>query len=218
MTDSKPDTIGIDRSHSRSLPQKITFILGHLAVVLICSWLVLFNGWGTLGRFMGKEWALADPTRGKILLACTILYWFRHLITLFYLLRRNMGWSEAGGLLIFMAIFEIGFLLIGSGAFREYAINLGGLDLFAAVLLLGGSYLNSFSEIQRKWWKEKPRNKGHCYTEGLFRYSMHINYFGDTVLFTGWSLLTHNFWTLLLPLFIALSFVLSYPRLGFLSS
>ena len=70
-----------------------------------------------------------------------------------------------------------------------------------------GSYLNSFSEIQRKWWKKNSANKGHCYTEGLFSYAMHINYFGDIVLFTGWALFTYHLFTLALPLLMGIMFV-----------
>jgi protein-S-isoprenylcysteine O-methyltransferase Ste14 len=39
---------------------------------------------------------------------------------------------------------------------------------------------------------------------------MHINYFGDVVLFTGFAILTHNFFILLIPLLIILNFVLFY--------
>jgi len=98
-------------------------------------------------------------------------------------------------------------ILIGGGVFRDYFIQFGFLDAVAFVLLLLGSYLNSFSEIQRKWWKSDSENSGHCYTEGLFSYSMHINYFGDTVLFTGWCLFTSNYWMLGLPLLMGGMFV-----------
>ena len=56
-------------------------------------------------------------------------------------------------------------------------------------------------------WKKDPANKGKLYTRGLFKYAMHINYFGDVLLFSGWALLTTQPWTLLLPLCMALSFI-----------
>ena len=34
--------------------------------------------------------------------------------------------------------------------------------LAAAATYVGGSILNSFSELQRKWWKARPENKGRC--------------------------------------------------------
>ena len=36
---------------------------------------------------------------------------------------------------------------------------------------------------------------------------MHMNYFGDVVLFTGWSLLTAAFWALGLPVLMLLMFM-----------
>ena len=60
--------------------------------------------------------------------------------------------------------------------------------LAAAAAYVGGSFLNSFSELQRKWWKARPENKGRCYTLGLFSLARNINYTGDVVLFGGWAL------------------------------
>jgi steroid 5-alpha reductase family enzyme len=90
---------------------------------------------------------------------------------------------------------------------RDYSIEPGWLDLLALFLLLSGSYLNSNSESQRKWWKKDPSNKGRCYTQGLFKYAMHINYFGDTMLFTGWCLFTYTICTLGLPILMAGLFI-----------
>jgi len=205
--EEKQKKAGVDRSYGKSTAQKITFILGHLGIVLICVWLVFFEGVNKVGHLFGQEWSLPDTKRAYILLACAFLYWIRHLITLFYLIVRKVDFSEVFGLLSFMALFEIGLLLVGGGAFRDYSVKLGWVDIFALILLLFGSFLNSFSEMQRKWWKKDPANKGHCYTQGLFKYSMHINYFGDTVLFTGWCLFTGSFWTLILPLLMAGTFV-----------
>jgi protein-S-isoprenylcysteine O-methyltransferase Ste14 len=207
MSTSTTTSAGIDRSHNTSVPQKLTFALGHLVIVLFSVWLVYGNGWSTIGHAFGREWHLADIDRAGILLVCIFIYWLRHVITLFYLLKRKVEWSEALGLLVYIALFETGLLLIGGGAFRDYAIGWNGLDTIALVLYLFGSYLNTASEVQRKKWKADASNKGHIYTGGLFRYSMHINYFGDTVLFTGWSLFTHNIWVMIFPVLIGLSFV-----------
>ena len=198
---------GVDRSHGRSTSEKLTFALGHFLLVLFSAWLVFFNGWHQIGTLFHKNWTFADPTRAKILFLAIVIYFLRHLITLFVLLKRKIVWSEALGLLAYFAFFEIGILLIGAGAFRNQIIPLNWLDLVAGMLLLVGSFFNSFSELQRYWWKKDPAHKGKLYTEGLFQYAMHINYFGDVVLFTGWVLLTHNMWTLLLPLSIALQFI-----------
>ena len=159
-----------------------------------------------LGQWFGQVWFSSDPLRAGLLLACAVVYLFRHGVTLFYLLERQIAWSEVFGLLAFMAFFEIGLLLVGGGAFDNQVAAFGWLDGLAIFLFVSGSWLNTWSEVQRKWWKQNPAHKGQCYTDGLFRHSMHINYFGDVVLFSGWSLLTLNPWTLLLPVFMALMF------------
>ncbi len=45
-------------------------------------------------------------------------------------------------------------------------------------------------------------NKGHLYTKGFFRYSMHINYFGDLLWVTGYAFVTHNWYAVIIPVFI----------------
>lgn len=201
------NTAGIDRSHDRSIPQKAVFWGLHLGIFLVCAWLVAGGGFDTLASLAGSSAHLVDPTRATILLLCTLVYFLRHGLTLFYLLARRIEWGEVFGLSAFFALFEIGLALVGSGVFRDAPVALSGLDVLAAVLLLAGSYLNTASEIQRKGWKADPANKGRCYTGGLFKYSMHINYFGDVVLFTGWCLFTASLWTLGLPLLMLLMFM-----------
>jgi protein-S-isoprenylcysteine O-methyltransferase Ste14 len=198
---------GVDRRHGRSFAEKLTFASGHFLLVLLSAWLTFFNGLSHIGALFGKSWAMADPIRAKLIFAAIVLYFLRHMITLFVLLKRKIVWSEALGLLAYFAFFELGILLLGGGAFRNHSIPLNWLDILAGILIVIGSFINSFSELQRHWWKQDPSHKGKLYTEGLFHYAMHINYFGDVVLFTGWVLLTHNLWTLLLPISIALQFI-----------
>ncbi|WP_363321048.1 DUF1295 domain-containing protein [Desulfobacula sp.] len=82
------------------------------------------------------------------------------------------------------------------------------------LLYLFGSWLNTYSEYTRYAWKKQLKNKGHLYTEGLFKYSMHINYLGDILLFIGFALITFRFSMLFIPLFMALNFIfIIIPRL-----
>lgn len=198
--DSKPL---VDRSHAPSLVPKLVFSGLHFVILLFCAWLVYGDGLTVLG----KDWFFTDLFRAKILLGCAVIYWLRHVLTLFYLLQRRVDWGEVFGLLGFFALFEIGLLLVGGGIFRTFPVALGGLDVLAALVFVFGSYLNSYSEIQRKWWKAHPENKGHCYTGGLFQHSMHINFFGDVVLFSGWALFTANLWMLGLPVLMMGMFI-----------
>ncbi|WP_027183867.1 DUF1295 domain-containing protein [Desulfovibrio inopinatus] len=186
---------GVDRGHERSLGAKLTFAILHGVIVLIALWLA----------FGGFDWA--DPARAKVLAGCAVLYWLRHMVTLFVLMQRKVAISEALGLSAFMAIFELGILLLGAGVLSGTATPFGTWDWVGAALLLTGSYLNTGSELQRRAWKKLPSSKGRCYTGGLFAWSMHINYFGDTVLFTGWVLFAASPWALSIPLLMATMFV-----------
>lgn len=186
---------GVKRSHDRSFSQKLTFAFIHGCIVLICIWLAF-------GAF---DWP--DPTRARILAFCAVLYWIRHCLTLFVLLKRQLAYSEVFGLSLFIAFFEIGFLLLGAGVVSNEHLQLPSLDWIALGLVVFGSFLNTGSELQRWRWKKQPSSKGRCYTQGLFGYSMHINYFGDTVMFTGWAILAASIFAWSIPVFVTASFV-----------
>lgn len=195
MSKHEPKRGGIDRSHHHSFRAKMTFAFLHAGSVAICLWLAF-------GNF---DWP--DPLRAQILAFCAILYWLRHLVTLFVLLQRKVEMSEVWGLIAFIAVFEIGFLFLGAGGLSGSSTPLGSLDLAGVALLFLGSYLNTGSELQRKKWKLEPSSKGQCYTQGLFAYSAHINYFGDSVLFTGWAILTASVFSFAIPVVMTLLFV-----------
>lgn len=186
---------GVDRHHDQSFGPKLAFFALHAGVVSVCIWLAF-------GSF---DWA--DPLRAKVLAGCALLYFLRHILTLFVLLKRRVQMSEVLGLTVFMAVFEIGFLLLGAGALSGTATPFGWLDGIGAAMVLIGSVLNSGSELQRWHWKKNPTSKGKCYTKGLFAYSMHINYFGDSILFSGWAILAASLFAWPIPIFITASFV-----------
>lgn len=186
---------GVDRSHDRSLGPKLAFAALHGGIVAGCLWL----------GFGGIDWV--DPMRAQLLALCALLYWLRHLLTLFVLLQRRVELNEVLGLAAFMALFEIGFLLLGAGVLADGPRPLGLLDGLGLGLLLAGSLVNSTSEVQRHLWKRQPEARGRCYTGGLFAWSMHINYFGDSLLFTGWAILAASVWALSIPLMMTVMFV-----------
>jgi steroid 5-alpha reductase family enzyme len=160
-----------------------------------------------LSLAVASGWLMSDSVRGNfvgsiLLLTFAIFYLLRLLATLFVFLKRRMSWQEAILISAVMSIIII--VLFNYGRRQSNSIN--AVDIIAIVLYLFGSYLNTFSEYQRYVWKRKPQNLGHLYTEGLFRFSMHMNYFGDVVLVTGFALVTHNFVLLLIPLLMMLNF------------
>lgn len=187
-------TGGVDRSHDRSMGPKVGFAALHAVVLAAAGWLAISG-------------LLPDRARAGLIFAVAALYFLRQLLTLFVLLQRRVGWGEVLGLAVFLGLVELGFVALGGGVLRGGAVPLGWLDGLALALVLIGSALNSGSELQRWAWKRDPAHKGLCYTGGLFRYAMHINYFGDTVLFTGWALLTLSPLAFALPVFMAASFV-----------
>jgi len=153
------------------------------------------------GAFVGGAcWILfhagAAPLWRRIVLGtASTLYFLRVLVTSFVFVKRKMQWSEAITVAVWVGFIHTLFAELGV----HVRASFGVLEGVAVALYLIGSFLNTGSEGLRHAWKKDPAHRGELYTEGLFRYSMHINYFGDLVLFTGWALLARSPWALLIP-------------------
>ena len=186
---------GVDREHWNSYLEKLVFSWWHFLIILIWVYIIFFS-----------QIELIDKNRAIILLLVAILYFIRHIITLFYLFVRKIEFWEVFWLLSFFLIFEIWAILVWWGFFSNKIIEFWNLDIFAILLLIFGSFLNTYSELQRKIWKKDSKNKWHLFIWWLFKHSMHINFFWDVVLFTGWMLLTHYFLMLILPIFMFIAF------------
>ena len=99
---------------------------------------------------------------------------------------RSIAWDEAIGVGCFLLFLHPGYVWLGLRQSPEAAVGAWlGLGL-----VLVGSWLNTWSELDRHLWKLRPEHRGQGYTGGLWQYAVHINYFGDVVLFSGWTLLT----------------------------
>ncbi|PIE08382.1 MAG: hypothetical protein CSA74_02745 [Rhodobacterales bacterium] len=184
---------GVDRRHDPSTGPKTAFAALHGAFAGLCLWLAF-----------GLDWP--DPSRARLLAGLALLYWLRHLVTLFVFMKRRVEYREALGLAASIGFLDIGFLLLGAGALSGTARPFGWPDGLALALVLLGSALNTISEAQRHAWKQRPDAEG-CYTGGLFALAMHINYFGDSLLFTGWALLTGCMLTLAVPALMTVLFI-----------
>jgi protein-S-isoprenylcysteine O-methyltransferase Ste14 len=145
-----------------------------------------------------------NPARQAALIACVAVYVVRAAHTLFVYVQRRVPWWEAawGGSIIGCVIF---FLLLGGLRAPD---PLGPLDVGAVVLYAAGSWFGTASERARHAWKGRPENRGRLYTDGLFRYSRHINYFGDLLLFAGLGALSRQPWTAIVPIAMGLNFAL----------
>lgn len=171
----------------------------------IIAWYVLCAGtaaWLTLLAPVAME-RPGSAGRQVALLACVAIYVARAAHTLLVFVKRKVPWWEAawGGSIIGLVLFF--FLWRGLRAPEP----LGPLDLVGILVYVAGSYLGTASEYQRHLWKARPEHQGHLYTEGLFRRSRHINYFGDLLLFAGLAVLTRQPWTGIVPLAMGLNFV-----------
>ena len=154
-------------------------------------------------------WALrirlsnAAPKRCALLEGFGAVYFARLNFMTIYLLQRELALEE---LTVVMLLWLPSIL----GSFVYLSSEDSDLTCTESIILVAmyllGSFLNTYSEYQRKIWKRDPKNKGRCYTMGLFAWSRNINYFGDVVLFASWAGATGcwiSFWS---PTLMALSF------------
>ncbi len=179
-----------------SMGPKVAITAWYLFCVLAAAWLTLLAPiWPNQPGNLGRQGAL---------LACALIYTARAAHTLFVFVKRTIPWWEAawGGSLIGCVLFF--FLLRGLRAPQP----IGPVDGAGMLLYIAGSYVGTASEHSRHTWKADPENRGHLYTRGLFRWSRHVNYFGDLLVFSGFALLTRQPWTGIVPLAMALNFIL----------
>jgi steroid 5-alpha reductase family enzyme len=138
-----------------------------------------------------------------LLLFCLIVFYIRLVICLFLFVKRKVSWFEAsavGALYGFLVyIFSYWGSLHSNSSFT--------IEITGIVFFIFGSFINSFSDYQRYVWKKKHENKGRIYTQGLFKYAMHINFWGDTVMFVGYAFVTQNLMSFIPVMAITLNFV-----------
>jgi protein-S-isoprenylcysteine O-methyltransferase Ste14 len=177
-----------------SLPQKGVILSSELFLIAVSAW-VLFGDLLEGVRAFGSD---PEPTRNLVLFTFNVVVFGRFLLTLFYFLERRIPWEEAFSVPTAFALYLLGFPLLA----RPASTPVGLLELAGIVLFALGSFLNTFSEYQRKRFKSDPMNKGKLYTGGLFALSMHPNYFGDLLWVSGYACVTHNPYSALIPAFL----------------
>jgi protein-S-isoprenylcysteine O-methyltransferase Ste14 len=180
----------------KSIAQKVTLIALEVLILGISYWILFLNGYNRI--FSSSDPVDGNPTRHLILFIFNVVVFIRILITVFYLLKRRMPWEETFSIAFAFALYYAGFALLG---YRS-GLNIGIVDIVAIAIFLFGSFLNTGSELARDRWKRNPDNKGHLYTAGLFKYSMHINYFGDLLWVSGYALLTRNRYSIAIPVLL----------------
>jgi len=180
----------------KSIPQKTALITLEILILIFSYWILFDNGYNKI--FSPADTGGGNELRHLIIFIFNLIVFIRICITIFYILERAMPWEEAFSIPIAFAIYYVGFAILG---FKS-AQHIDFLDIFAILVFIAGSFINTGSELSRKKWKKNINNKGQLYTIGLFKYSMHINYFGDLLWVTAYAIITRNWYSALIPVFI----------------
>ena len=195
---------------SKSIPQKL-IIIGFEMILLYLAYFIAFKKGGTtIYNWFGISMQEGDRLRRIIIFSFSIIVFLRITFAMFIFIKRRIPFEETVSIPLAFALYYIGFAVFGYGS----PAPVGVVDYFGIAIFLFGSYLNTFSEYQRFIWKKDPANKGKLYTVNLFRYSMHINYFGDLLWVIGYSILSHNIYSVWIPIFLFFFFAFfNIPKL-----
>src|SRR5690606_583449 len=174
---------------SKSIPQKIVIHAIEILLLWLSFWMLFQQGRiGEGGQF----------DRRVLIFVFNIITFLRLGYMMLVLLKRKIPWEESVSVPLAFALYYIGFSLLVLPTSKP----LDTIDFFAIGLFIMGSVLNTGGEILRHKWKKNPKNKGKLYTEGFFRYSRHINYFGDLLWVIAYAMVTRNVYATLIPVFL----------------
>ena len=176
---------------------------GCILITIFKTLWLMFGAFATSNTWL-KQYQLAGDFVRRILIAsCLIIYFARLQVTVWVFQKRMWTWLETITITVLMSFVMYAFATVGGN--NKQAV--GVVETIGILIYILGSYINTHSEYHRHVWKLKAENSGRLYTEGLFSLSMHINYFGDIVLFTGFAMVTHSLSILVIPLIMAVNFV-----------
>ncbi len=189
--------------YSNSLEQKATLAALHFVLLIVILWLLFLNGIDSVAGIFGFPVESGDDTRRIFIMFGGLVYFVRLLFTDFVFINREVKWSEALTIALWLFIIYMTFSFTGgSNTAKPAAPFYAGI-----VLYLIGSFINTTSEFLRYRWKKNSDNRGKLYTGGLFKYSRHINYFGDVILFTGFAMFTGSVYPFIIPAAMLILFI-----------
>jgi steroid 5-alpha reductase family enzyme len=189
-------------NYDRSFWNKSLFSGCIILTIFATLWL-MFADYATSNTRL-KEYQLTGDLLRRILMAsCLIIYFVRLQVTVWVFQNRKWTWLETITITVLMSFVLYAYARVGGN--NKHVV--GAVEVIGILLYLSGSYINTHSEYYRHVWKLKEENRGRLYTEGLFGLAMHINYFGDIVLFTGLAMVAHNLSMLVIPLIMAMNFI-----------
>lgn len=183
---------------SKSIPQKSIIHLLEILLLWFSYWLLFQSGGEWLEATFNIHIASEFTERRTIIFAFNIATFIRLSFMMIVLLKRKIPWEESISVPFAFALYYIGFSML----VLPTSVPLDFFDYTAVALFILGSVCNSGGEILRAKWKKHPENKGKIYTQGFFKYSRHINYFGDILWVTAFAMITRNWYAAIIPLFL----------------
>ena len=135
----------------------------------------------TSNTWLKRHQVSGDLVKRMLIASLLIICFVRIQVTVWVFQKRKWTWLETITITALMSFVLYAFAKAGGNNKQV----VGAVEGIGILLYLTGSYINTHSEYSRHVWKSKKENGGRLYTEGLFSLSMHINYFGDIVLFTS---------------------------------
>lgn len=183
---------------SKSIPQKFVIHIIEILILWLSYWILFQSGGEWIEKNLHIHNATVNIERRIIIFTFNLIIFFRLAYTMIFLLNRKIPWEESISVPFAFALYFIGYPIF----VLPISEPIDGLDYFAIMLFIIGCVLNSGSEILRNEWKNKPENKGKIYTKGFFKYSRHINYFGDILWVIAYALITKNWYSLTIPFFL----------------
>jgi len=183
---------------SKSIPQKIVIHLIEILLLWLSYWILFQNGGTWVENNISIHNTNGNIDRRSIIFIFNLIIFLRLAYMMIFILKRKIPWEESVSVPLAFALYFIGFPLFA----LPISIPIDVIDYFAILLFIIGCILNSGGEILRNKWKKEPANKGKIYTKGFFKYSRHINYFGDILWVIAYALITKNIWSITIPLFL----------------
>ena len=176
-------------------------------LLIAASYFVLFGPLLRGFRAFGDEPSFA---RNLTLFAFNLVVFARFLGTMFVFVERRIPWEEALSIPVAFALYLLGFPLLA----KPKSVDFGAIEVLGIGLFVVGSFINTYSEHQRRRFKRRAENKGKLFTGGLFAVSMHPNYFGDLLWVSGYACATRNAFAWLIPaLLFCFFYFFNIPKL-----
>lgn len=183
----------------KSIPQKTVLITIEFLLLGLAYWILFGTAGSEIAGWFGWEPVPAVSEREIVIFSFSIIVFLRMGFMMLFLLKRKIPWEEAFTVPLAFALYYIGFAVL---VLPNADQPLDFIDCGAIVVFVAGSFINTFSELQRHFWKKRPENKGKLYTEGLFRHSMHINFFGDLLWVVAYAIVTRNALSIAIPVLL----------------